>query len=80
MGIGFGIFLIAVGAILTWALEVTTKGIDWNTVGVILMLAGLAIVVISFFFWDSWGSRTTVVRRRPADRTVVREDYADPPM
>ena len=79
MGIGFGIFLIAVGAILTWAIEVTTQGIDWNTVGVILMVAGAAVVVLSLFFLDSWGGyRRTVVTRAPGTR-VVRDEYVDPP-
>ncbi len=41
MGIGAGVFLIAVGAILTFALNVSVSGIDLDVVGIILMLAGL---------------------------------------
>ena len=74
MGIGFSIFLIAVGAILTFAVEVTADGIDLNTVGVILMVVGGLGVVLSMLFWSSWGGfggrRRTVVEDTP----VVRRD------
>ena len=73
MGIGVSIFLIAVGAILTWAVNVTTQGIDINTVGVILMIVGLAGLLLSLVFWSSWGGfggyrRETIVRDDPYDR------------
>jgi hypothetical protein len=79
VGIGSGIFLIAVGAILTWAVHVSTTGVDWHTVGIILMVVGAALVALSFFFWDSWGGYRTVVTRRAPARRVVREDIYDPP-
>ena len=41
MGLGVSIFLIAVGAILAWAVSVDTNGIDLNMVGVILMIVGI---------------------------------------
>ena len=56
---------------MTFALDVTTEGIDLDTVGVILMIAGGLGLVISLLFWSSvapFGSRTT------ADRTFVREE------
>jgi hypothetical protein len=37
MGIGVSLLLIAVGAVLTWAVTATTSGLDVNAVGVILM-------------------------------------------
>ena len=40
MGVGVSIFLIAVGAILTWAVTIETRGIDLDVVGVILMVVG----------------------------------------
>ena len=46
MGIGVGILLIAVGAILTFAVHSTVSGISIQAVGVILMLAGLAGLII----------------------------------
>jgi hypothetical protein len=63
MGIGVGIFLIAVGAILTFAVDATLAGLDLNVVGWILMLAGTAGLIIFFYLWH---------RRRPA-RAVVTE-------
>lgn len=49
MGIGVGIFLIAVGAILTFAVDATLAGLDLNVVGWILMLAGTAGLIIFFY-------------------------------
>ncbi len=65
MGIGVGIFLIVVGAILTFALDVTVAGINLDVVGWILMLAGLAGLVLFFYFWN----------RRRAPRAVVTERH-----
>jgi hypothetical protein len=55
MGIGVGIFLVAVGAVLTFAVHVATTGIDLHTVGIILMAAGGFGIVLSLIFWSSWG-------------------------
>jgi hypothetical protein len=82
VGIGTSIFLIAVGAILAFAVNIHTNGIDLQTVGVILMLVGVIGVILSALFWNSWGGwggyrRTAVyddgvpVRRR---RRVVQDD------
>jgi hypothetical protein len=75
MGIGVSLILIAVGAILTWAVTTTVSGVDLNTVGVILMVVGAVGALISLVFWSSWGgfggySRDTIVRDR--DRVVER--------
>ncbi|HVF31416.1 MAG TPA: DUF6458 family protein [Acidimicrobiales bacterium] len=68
MGIGVSIFLLAVGAILTFALNAEVSGIDLDTVGVILMVVGIIGLVMSAMFWNSWGgfnrSERTVVRDR----------------
>ena len=66
MGLGLSIFLIAVGAILAWAVSVDTNGIDLNMVGVILMIVGILGLLLSLIFWSTWGGfggtrRTTVV-------------------
>jgi hypothetical protein len=55
MGMAVSLFLIAVGAILTWAVTATTNGLDVNTVGVILMIVGLVGLLLSLVFWSSWG-------------------------
>ena len=76
MGISVSLVLIAVGAILTWAVTATATGIDLNVVGVILMIVGVAGLVLSMIFWSSWGgfggpSTTVVTRDRVIDRDVV---------
>ena len=83
MGFGVSIFLLAVGAILAFAVEMEASGIDINTVGVILMLVGAIGLLASMFFWDrmgfggGYGRRDVVVDRYrdevPAGRRVVRE-------
>ena len=55
MGIGVSLILIAVGAILTWAVTDTVSNVDLSTIGVILMVVGLAGGLISLMFWSSWG-------------------------
>jgi Co/Zn/Cd efflux system component len=47
MGIGTSIFLIAVGAILRYAITVTVQGVEIDTVGLILMVVGIIGLVIS---------------------------------
>ena len=47
MGIGTSIFLIAVGAILRYAVDVTVEGVEIDTVGLILMVVGIIGLVIS---------------------------------
>ncbi|HVV36217.1 MAG TPA: DUF6458 family protein [Acidimicrobiales bacterium] len=55
MGIGVAIFLIAVGAILRFAVNVTTNGFDIHMVGDILMIVGVLGALLSMLFWSSWG-------------------------
>jgi uncharacterized protein DUF6458 len=72
MGIGVSLLLIAAGAILVWAVDVTVSGVELVTIGWILMAVGLAGALLSLIFWSSWGGFGG-----PADgrRRVVREDY-----
>ena len=82
MSLGFSLFLIAVGAILTWAVHYTVSGVDINTVGVILMIVGAVGLVLSLLIWRGgpWGARRTTVERRGTGDRVVREDeYVEAP-
>jgi uncharacterized YccA/Bax inhibitor family protein len=71
MGIGVSLILIAVGAILTWAVNATVSGLDINTIGVILMIVGAIGLVLSLLFWSTWGGvggtrrRTSYVEDAP---------------
>jgi hypothetical protein len=55
MGVGTSILLIAVGAILDFAVKVNTQHFNVNTIGLILLIVGAVGLVISLFFWNSWG-------------------------
>jgi hypothetical protein len=64
MGIGVSVFLIAIGAILAFAVNVSARGIDLSTVGVILMIAGgIGLLADLILFGDRW--------RGPRRGTVV---------
>ena len=65
MGIGGSIFLLALGAILAFAVNANISGIDINVIGWILMAAGLIGLVITLWFWNS--RRRTVVTRQTAE-------------
>jgi hypothetical protein len=55
MGISLSILLLAVGAVLTWAVSAEVSGLDITAVGVILMIVGALGLVVSLVFWSSWG-------------------------
>jgi len=55
MGFSLSIFLIAVGAILAWAVNAEVSGIDVQAAGVILVVVGVIGLVVSLVFWSSWG-------------------------
>jgi hypothetical protein len=66
MGIGTSLFLIAIGAILKFAVDASISGIEIATIGVILMVVGVVGLLISLFLLAS-------ARRAPGERTVVRD-------
>jgi beta-lactamase regulating signal transducer with metallopeptidase domain len=80
VGIGVSLILIAVGAVLAFAVHVTTTGLNVNTVGYILLVVGIVGGLISLAFWSSWGGmgsrRRTVIDEGPAARrrTVVDDE------
>jgi hypothetical protein len=68
MGIGISIFLMAVGAILAFAVNVTTSGVNLDTVGVILMVVGAIGLLTSLLFWSSFAPFGTHTERVYRDR------------
>jgi Domain of unknown function (DUF6458) len=89
MGVGVGLILIAVGAILTWGVTDRSNAVNLDVVGVILMVVGAIGVLLSLAFWSSfWGPgymrrgyaadgpapRRRYVRRRPS---VVEEEIVE---
>ena len=69
MGIGTSIFLIAVGAVLKFAVNADVSGIEISTIGVILMVVGVLGLLISLFLLTQ--AREGVVTRR--ERVVERD-------
>ena len=70
MAIGTSLFLIAVGAILKYAVNDSIDEVDLTTVGLILMIVGILGLVISVYY-TSLATRRT--REVPGDRPVARE-------
>lgn len=66
VSIGGPIFLIAVGAILRYATDFNVSGIDMDTVGLILMIAGAVVLVLSFAM--ALFNRPDTGGRPPTDR------------
>lgn len=64
MGLGVSIFLIALGAILAFAVEAEVSGLDVQTVGWIVLAVGVLGLVLSMLFWSSWGGPGYFGRRR----------------
>ncbi len=83
MGIGIGILLIVIGAILTFAVDWHVSGVDLQVVGWVLMLAGVAGVILFFAFWHRRGTGRVVSERQsypPASApTSERRVYEEPP-
>jgi hypothetical protein len=77
VGISTSLFLIAVGAILAFAVNVDSQGFDINTIGVILMIVGALGALLSLLFWGSWGGfgrRDVLVERGIPRRRVIEDD------
>jgi Domain of unknown function (DUF6458) len=73
MTIAAGIFLIAVGAILRYATNFDIQDVEMDTVGLILMIAGAAGLVLSFFQEAIWAKRRDRVVEEPVERERVVE-------
>jgi hypothetical protein len=77
VGIGASVALIAVGAILTFALNVSIGALDLDVVGWILMAAGALGLIVTMSIWGR--RRTSVVEREPRTyRTVEERTDVDP--
>ena len=75
MRIGGALFLIAVGAILKWAVHKHVDGINLHVVGLILFLLGIAWLLFEVGFWMTRRRTTVVATRNPG---VTYLDPAEP--
>ena len=76
MGIGVSLILIAVGAVLTWAVNASVSGLEITTIGVILIVGAVGLL-LSLIFWSSWGGfgGWSADRGAPArDRTIIERE------
>jgi hypothetical protein len=71
LGIGTSIFLIAVGAILRYAVTTNVEGVNLDTVGLILLIVGVVGLALSLFWMAVWADRRRGVAA--TDGAVVRE-------
>jgi hypothetical protein len=58
VSIAISLLVVALGALLTWAVSADVVGIDVHTVGVILLvvgLVGLLVALVRVFMHESWG-------------------------
>jgi uncharacterized protein DUF6458 len=78
----FSIVLVVVGAIMRYAVSATTSGFDIHQAGVILLLVGIGVFIVSLLIFALGGRSSstarTDVRATPSgqERTEQREDWA----
>jgi hypothetical protein len=77
MTMGTGLVLIAVGAILRYAVNDSLEEVDLETVGLILMGVGVVAFVVGAIY--AFGRRDRVVREEVVERPVVERDPRDRP-
>jgi hypothetical protein len=82
MGLGVGIILSAVGAVLIWGVNASSSAVNIHTIGWILLIVGIAGCLLSMIFWSSWAGPGYFGGRRGAvddgaapvrRRTVIEE-------
>jgi uncharacterized membrane protein YedE/YeeE len=79
MTIGGSIALIVIGAILRFAISWSPAYIDIQLIGLILMIAGIVVLIISLVFLTR--RRRVVTTRGPASTEVYEERrYSEPPL
>lgn len=72
MTYGTSLLLIAVGAILRYAVTATVSGIDLQVVGLVLMIVGIVGLILSLLWFGAWASRRREVP--PVEREVRDRD------
>ena len=63
--------MIAVGAVLAWAVSAEVSGIDVQVAGVILVVVGVIGLIASLVFWSSWGGFGGPRRAEGRDTTTI---------
>lgn len=71
MGIGISLFLLAVGAVLAFAVDYQVSGVDIEAVGAILMVVGAVGLLLSLLLWSS----VLPFREREVERVYRDRDH-----
>ena len=79
MGLGGSLILIAVGAVLRWAVSATTSGVNLQTIGLILLIVGGIGLVISLVWMAFIADRTPRAPRAPRSYADGSGDVPQPP-
>ena len=81
MSIGLGIFLLVVGAILVWALDLTVTGVDLQLVGYILLAAGALVTILGLVLMtrrrNSVSTTRTIADPANGEQVTRRENSID---
>ncbi|WP_369826753.1 DUF6458 family protein [Cryobacterium sp. Y11] len=81
MSIGLGIFLLVVGAILVWALDITVTGVDLQLVGYILLAAGALVTILGVVLMtrrrNSVSTTRTIADPANGEQVTRRENSID---
>jgi membrane-bound ClpP family serine protease len=81
MSIGLGIFLLVVGAILVWALDLTVTGVDLQLIGYILLAAGALVTILGIVLMtrrrSSVSTTRTIADPANSERVTRRESSID---
>ena len=64
MSYGLSLLLVATGAVLTWAVDLTVEGLELQAVGVILMVVGTIGLIFSLLYWPTRAGRDEIVVER----------------
>ena len=79
MGLGTGILLMAVGAVMSWGITDNQAGsFDLDTIGMILFVIGIVATLLSLAFWSSWGGRGVSRRTATYESDGYRSDGYEP--
>jgi hypothetical protein len=78
MGLGVGIFLSAIGAVLAFAVSDTVSGVNIHAIGWILLIVGIVGIVLSMIFWSSWAGPGYWAGGRRRTTTYVDEGPGGP--
>ncbi|GAA1774396.1 DUF6458 family protein [Luedemannella helvata] len=79
MGIGGSIFLIAVGAIIAFAVDVSVGWLDLEVVGWVLMVAGVVGLILTMTIWNRRRTVTSVSDARTPVATTRTDTTYDVP-